>query len=73
MIDNNQYKFAFHNWVVNNRMFILGAGFSAYGGIPMTGKLLRDTMTKMQQECPGITTVRLKFLKYDITSINSKY
>lgn len=37
-----------------NRVFILGAGFSAGAGIPLTEGLLADAMKKFSLECPGI-------------------
>jgi hypothetical protein len=37
-----------------SRLFILGAGFSAAAGIPMTAQLLARTMRTFQEECPGI-------------------
>jgi hypothetical protein len=36
------------------RLFILGAGFSAGAGIPMTNQLLPDALELMRGECPGI-------------------
>lgn len=35
-------------------MFILGAGFSAGGGIPMTGSLLSLAMKRFREESPGL-------------------
>jgi hypothetical protein len=40
--------------IKQNRLFILGAGFSASAGIPMIGKLLSDSMKLFSRECPGI-------------------
>ncbi len=42
------------DWIKNNRLFILGAGFSAAAGIPMIGQLLEDCMSLFNEECPGI-------------------
>ncbi len=44
----------FEKQVVKNRLFILGAGFSANAGIPLTDKLLKLTMSKFADECPGL-------------------
>jgi hypothetical protein len=42
-------------WNVNkNRVFFLGAGFSAAAGIPLTSSLLQKAMMKFSIECPGI-------------------
>ena len=41
-------------YVRSRRVFILGAGFSAAAGIPMTRPLLRDAMKMFAIECPGI-------------------
>ena len=40
--------------IKENRLFILGAGFSAAAGIPMIGKLLLDSMQLFSFECPGL-------------------
>lgn len=37
-----------------NRVFILGAGFSAAAGVPLTIELLRDALCLFSIECPGI-------------------
>lgn len=37
-----------------NRVFILGAGFSAGAGIPLTEGLLAKAMKTFSIECPGI-------------------
>ncbi len=36
------------------RVFILGAGFSAAAGVPLTGELLQATLLKFSAESPGI-------------------
>jgi hypothetical protein len=41
-------------YVKQNRVFILGAGFSAAAGIPLTEELLAQAMQKFSTECPGI-------------------
>jgi len=45
---------SFEEYVVKNRLFILGAGFSAEAKIPLTDELLKLAMGKMQVECSGI-------------------
>jgi hypothetical protein len=44
----------FGQYVKKNRVFIIGAGFSAAAGIPLTEELLAQTMKKFSNECPGI-------------------
>lgn len=44
----------FEQYVKKNRVFILGAGFSAAAGIPLTEELLARAMEKFALECPGI-------------------
>jgi hypothetical protein len=41
-------------YVKQNRVFVLGAGFSAAAGIPLTQELLILAMNKFSSECPGI-------------------
>jgi hypothetical protein len=41
-------------YVKQNRVFVLGAGFSAEAGIPLTQELLVLAMDKFSIECPGI-------------------
>jgi hypothetical protein len=41
---------------IKNRVFVLGAGFSAAAGIPLTGELLSIAMQMFSRECPGIFT-----------------
>ncbi len=36
------------------RLFILGAGFSASAGVPLTSELVASTMARFAEECPGI-------------------
>jgi hypothetical protein len=40
--------------VQKGRIFILGAGFSAAAGIPMTATLLEQAMQLFRWECPGV-------------------
>jgi len=42
------------NYLKRNRVFILGAGFSASAGIPLTASLLKLAMDKFELECNGI-------------------
>ena len=44
----------FEKQIIKNRLFILGAGFSANAGVPLTDKLLELTMSKFANECPGL-------------------
>lgn len=37
-----------------NRVFILGAGFSASAGVPLTNELLQASLSLFSVECPGI-------------------
>jgi hypothetical protein len=43
----------FADYIRARRLFVLGAGFSAAAGIPMTGTLLRGAMDRFQVESPG--------------------
>ncbi|HEX5392608.1 MAG TPA: hypothetical protein VFW68_04980 [Rhodocyclaceae bacterium] len=45
---------AFEARIRTNRVFILGAGFSAAAGIPLTDELLRRALSLFAAECPGI-------------------
>ena len=44
------------DYIRTNRVFVLGAGFSAAAGVPLTQELLRLTMDKLRSESPGIFT-----------------
>jgi len=44
----------FVEYVRANRVFVLGAGFSAAAGLPLTSTLLVNAMGIFQRECPGI-------------------
>jgi hypothetical protein len=44
----------FDEYMRKRRVFILGAGFSAAAGIPLTSALLRDAMCIFKDECNGI-------------------
>ena len=54
--------------VKRNRVFILGAGFSAGAGIPLTKELLASTMRKFSIECPGIYSRVENYAKESIGS-----
>lgn len=41
-------------FVRGNRIFFLGAGFSAAAGVPLTGTLLSSAMGLFASECPGL-------------------
>lgn len=51
---NNTEKSDYEKRIKKNRVFILGAGFSAGAKIPLTAELLQKTMEKFSIECPGI-------------------
>lgn len=40
--------------IKRSRVFILGAGFSAEAGIPLTSSLLENSMKKFKEESPGL-------------------
>ena len=44
----------YEQYVKKNRVFILGAGFSAAAGVPLTASLLDKALKKFAAECPGI-------------------
>jgi len=52
MVKNTKSDFDEH--MRASRVFILGAGFSALAGIPLTSALLRDAMRIFAEECNGI-------------------
>lgn len=59
----------FESYVKRNRVFILGAGFSAGAGIPLTEELLARAMKKFSVECPGIFERVENYAKESIGSI----
>lgn len=63
---------SFEQYVRPNRVFILGAGFSADAGIPLTNKLLIDSMRKFQNECPGIYSRVENYSKESIGSLDQE-
>lgn len=44
----------FRESLKTNRVFILGAGFSAAAGVPLTNELLQEALDRFSFECPGI-------------------
>jgi hypothetical protein len=53
MAENELDRRLDEQYVRKNRVFILGAGFSAAAGVPLTAALLDKTMKKFSAECPG--------------------
>ena len=53
MAENELDRRWYEQNVRKNRVFILGAGFSADAGVPLTAALLDKTMKKFSAECPG--------------------
>ncbi len=47
-------KSSLDKYIKRNRLFILGAGFSADANIPLTSNLLSLTMDKFSKECPNL-------------------
>lgn len=45
---------AFCDSIKENRVFVLGAGFSASAGVPLTNELLETSLKMFSAECPGI-------------------
>ncbi len=54
MTENEPDRRWYEQYVRKNRVFILGAGFSAAAGVPLTAPLLDKAMKKFAAECPGI-------------------
>ncbi len=54
MATDEDLKSSFYEYVKRNRVFILGAGFSASAGVPLTASLLRLAMNKFSTECNGL-------------------
>lgn len=54
MTEEKNTKNRFEEYVRNNRLFFLGAGFSAAAGIPMTNQLLAAAMERFQEESSGL-------------------
>jgi hypothetical protein len=51
---DSEYKATFAAEIRNCRVFVLGAGFSAAAGVPLTAELLNDALQLFAAECPGI-------------------
>jgi len=69
-VDNDRQWY--EEYVTRNRVFILGAGFSAGAGVPLTPQLLEKTMTKFSAECPGIFSRVGGYARESLGSINSR-
>ena len=54
MPNQNKMRERFEEYVRNNRVFVLGAGFSAGAGVPLTAELLTKSMRKFANECPDL-------------------
>ncbi len=54
MAKDKKGPFDYKNFIRQNRVFILGAGFSAAAGVPLTGSLLERTMRKFASEYSGL-------------------
>lgn len=54
MVENDKAREQYEAYVRNNRVFILGAGFSAAAGVPLTATLLQSAMDMFARECPGL-------------------
>ncbi len=54
MVNDTKIDKHFEKYVKRNRVFILGAGFSAGASVPLTTLLLDKAMIKFSSECPGI-------------------
>lgn len=63
----------FDRYVKRNRVFILGAGFSAGAGIPLTEELLASAMRKFSIECPGIYSRVENYAKESIVSTDDDF
>lgn len=53
-ITDDDHKAAFAAEIRKCRVFVLGAGFSAAAGVPLTVALLSEAMQLFAAECPGI-------------------
>jgi len=54
MTDEEAQRKRYEQRVKSSRTFILGAGFSAAAGVPLTSALLKKAMAKFEVECPGV-------------------
>lgn len=55
--------------VRKNRVFILGAGFSAAAGVPLTNELLEQALKLFSTECPGVYS---RVESYALEALGSK-
>lgn len=72
MAENEPDRRWYEQYVRRNRVFILGAGFSAAAGVPLTAALLEKTMKKFSAECPGIFERVDSYAKESIESTDGK-
>lgn len=54
MTDKAKARDWFEDYIRDRRLFVLGAGFSAAAGIPLTGTLLAGAMARFRAECHGL-------------------
>ena len=54
MMTTEERRRTYDDFAKRNRLFVLGAGFSADAGVPLTARLLDETMKKFSAECPGV-------------------
>ncbi len=62
----------YEQYVKNNRVFILGAGFSAAAGVPLTDSMLKKAMSKFAVECPSIFERVDGYAKESMDSLESE-
>ena len=72
MAEGSEHRRQYEEYVRKNRVFILGAGFSAAAGVPLTAPLLKKTMEKFSLECPGIFSRVDGYAKESIDSPDSE-
>jgi len=65
-------KQRYEEYVKRNRVFILGAGFSAAAGVPLTAPLLEKAMRMFSVECPGIFARVDGYARKTIDNIDSE-
>jgi hypothetical protein len=51
---NSQNSSSYEEEIRRNRIFFLGAGFSASAGVPLTAELMREALKLFSIECPSI-------------------
>ncbi len=72
MRDAQRNRRWYKEYVRRNRVFILGGGFSAAAGIPLTGPLLEAAMKKFSAECPGVFARVDGYAKVSIGRMNGE-